>query len=92
MARPTMYERVAEELAAWIEDESTKVAEAMREGGRSPFGAPVTEADKLAYYAAQLYLPDGTPNGVGRNQLMQRLGPEEFVRVLAAVDKARGGM
>lgn len=87
-----MYERVAEELAAWIEDESTKVAEAMREGGRSPFGAPITEADKLAYYAQQLYLSDGTPNGVGRNQLMERLGVEGFVNVLAAADKARGGM
>ncbi len=87
-----MVERVVTEVERWLDEESTKVAEGMFEGGRSPFGAPATEQDKLAYYAQQLYLPDGSPNGIGRNQLIERLGVEDFVRVLAAVDKRQGVM
>lgn len=81
-------DRVTEELAAWIDQMANEMAEAMSAGGTAPFAAQLTESQKLDYYLAKLFNPDGTPNLQGRAGEMQRLGPEGFSSVYKAVIKA----
>jgi hypothetical protein len=76
---------VAEDLAQYIDDLSSQIAEAMSAGGTAPFAAQITEQEKLNYYTAALFSPDGTPNMQGRAREMQRLGPEGFASVYKAV-------
>ncbi len=88
-----MLEAVAAELAEWVEQMAEEVAEGLTEGGRSPFGAPATEREKLDYYEQQLFLPDGAPNMAGRQALLQRAGALGFVETMNAVMKRqRAGM
>lgn len=85
-----MLEQVAEELADWIDRMAQEVAAGMMQDGRSPFGAQMTEQEKLEYYAQQLFNPDGSPNVEGRQKLIERVGVDGFVRILNAVMKGRG--
>ena len=84
----SMLDAVATDLAIWLDQESTRIAAAMAPQGISPFAAPVSEEQKLQYYRDQLFNPDGSPNLDGRNQQMQRLGPQGFTQVYKAVLKA----
>jgi hypothetical protein len=84
----TMLDDVASDLAVWIDQVSNELALAMAPQGVSPFAAPISESQKLEYYRAQLFNPDGTPNLQGRAAQMQRLGPEGFTQVYKAVIKA----
>jgi|SRR5215471_722150 len=88
MPSQTVLDAVATDLAVWIDQESTRIAAAMAPQGVAPFAANLTEEQKLEYYRAQLFNPDGTPNLPGRNQQMQRLGPLGFTQVYKAVLKA----
>jgi hypothetical protein len=85
--RMTMLEEVANDLALWIDDTSTKVALAFAPG-RAPFSAQMTEHDKLSYYTRALFNPDGTPNTAGRQREVARLGVERFAQVYKAVVQA----
>jgi hypothetical protein len=84
----TWLDDVASDLAAWIDDTATQIALAMAPRGQQPFAAQMTEQQKLAYYTARLFNPDGSPNMQGRTQELQRLGPEGFAGVYKAVIKA----
>jgi hypothetical protein len=88
MPSPTILDRVASDLALWLDQESTRIAAAMAPQGSAPFSAQLSEQQKLQYYRDQLFNPDGTPNLQGRNQQMQRLGPQGFTQVYKAVLKA----
>lgn len=88
MPETTMLDDVATDLAAWIDDTANQIALALAPTGRAPFSAPISESQKLEYYRAQLFNPDGTPNLGGRTQEMNRLGPEGFTQVYKAVIKA----
>ena len=88
MAEPTMLDQVATDLALWIDQTSTRIAAALAPQGIAPFSADIDETQKLEYYRAQLFNPDGTPNLQGRAAQMQRLGPEGFTLVYKAVLKA----
>jgi hypothetical protein len=83
-----MLDTVAADLSLWLDEVGNQLAEAMMSGGTAPFAAQLTEADKLRYYTAHLFNPDGTPNMQGRAQEMQRLGPENFAMTFKAVLKA----
>ena len=83
-----MLDRVATDLAMWLDQESTRIAAALAPAGVAPFSAQLSETQKLDYYKNQLFNPDGTPNLDGRQQQMQRLGPEGFTQVYKAVMKA----
>jgi len=85
--RQTMLDEVANDLALWIDDTSTKVALAFAPG-RAPFSADLTEAQKLDYYTRALFNPDGTPNQQGRAREVARLGVEHFAQVYQAVIQA----
>ena len=82
-----MLDDIANDLALWIDDTATKVALAFAPG-RAPFSAQVTEEQKLEFYTAQLFNPDGSPNQQGRSKEIARLGPEGFANVYQAVVRA----
>ena len=83
------YELVAADTAAWVDKMSAQLADSMRYGGRAPFAAPASEADKLQYYEDQLFNPDGSPNAQARTDLIQRVGTQKWAATLGAVMKAR---
>jgi hypothetical protein len=83
--QPNILDQVAQDLADWIDTTAQQIADSLTAGGSAPFAAQVTEAQKLAYYRAQLFNPDGTPNLQGRQAQMTRLGPESFSQVFKAV-------
>lgn len=77
---------VATDLAYWIDDTASKLALAFAPG-RAPFSADITEDQKLGFYRSQLFNADGSVNSQGRTAQIERLGAEEFGRVLKAVTK-----
>lgn len=87
MTKPHSLDLIAQDLADWIDRTATKLAEAMTEGGASPFAAQTTRQERLEYYTEQFFNPDGTPNEQGRQAQLARLGPEGFLRALRAVTK-----
>lgn len=84
------YEQVSQDLADWIETRSDQMVEAMKEGGRAPFEAPMTAKEKLDFYTEKLFNADGTPNTQGRQSLINTLGVGGYVRVSQVVNAAHG--
>lgn len=82
---PNVLDQVAEELADYVDQMATELAEELMAGGTAPFAAQLTEQQKLDFYTNQLFNPDGTVNHQGRAEQMQRLGPEAFAVVFKAV-------
>lgn len=88
MPNTTLLDDVANDLAIWLDQTASQIAEAMAPRGTAPFAANLSETEKLEYYRNQLFNPDGTPNGPGRDAQQQRLGPQGFTQVYKAVIKA----
>ena len=86
MRGQNMLDDVATDLALWIDETATEVALAFAPA-RAPFSAKITEDQKLEFYKARLFNPDGSPNQAGRQAEVQRLGPEGFGHVYKAVVK-----
>lgn len=89
MAKQSTADRLAAQLEEWIERRSTELAEAILGSPLAPQVETPTRAEALAYYRAQMFLPDGSPNAAGRAALLQRVGPDGFERV--ALELAKGG-
>jgi LysM repeat protein len=53
--------------------------------GVAPFAASLSNSQKLEYFTAQLFNPDGSPNLQGRSTWIGRLGPEGFANVYRIV-------
>jgi hypothetical protein len=77
---------IADDLATWVDQTASEVALAFAPA-RAPFSANITEDQKLQFYRARLFNPDGSPNVQGRNEEIQRLGGEGFGLVYKAVIK-----
>lgn len=86
MPRTNMLDEVANDLALWIDETANQIAVAFA-ATHAPFSATVTEAQKLAFYKAKLFNPDGSPNAAGREEEYQRLGSDGFAQVYKAVIK-----
>ena len=82
--QPNFLDDVADDLSVWIDQTAEDVARAFAPG-RAPFSADLTEEQKLNYYRAQLFNPDGSPNVNGRTAQIQRLGAQGFAQVYKAV-------
>src|SRR5262245_39621578 len=87
MARQTMFDEVANDLALWIDQTATEIALALAPR-TAPFAVHLTEEQKLDVYTRQLFNPDGSPNQAGRDRLQQRVGPEGFAQIYKAVVRA----
>src|SRR5215210_6590344 len=87
MARD-VAERVAEELADWLEIRSTQVANAVLESAYRPRVVEPTRAEALAYYRPLLLNPDGTVNEAGKQQLIAQLGALGYRDVARSLARA----
>lgn len=93
MPKQNVLDQIAEELGEWIESTADALAEALVSSGDvAPFAANLTENQRLAYFSAQMYLPDGSVNLEGRNQLLQSLGPDGYSAVARTVLRSLGGL
>jgi hypothetical protein len=66
----------------------TDLTRSFQAGGRSPFAAPTTEAQKLAFYKRAFFNKDGSPNQAGRKATMARIGldgPTGYVETMRKV-------
>ena len=88
--RSHWLDSLADDLHDWMQTEIDVMTRALREGGRSPFAARVTEADKLRFYQRAFFNPDGSPNQVGRQQTLARIGVEGYVTVMKALARNQG--
>jgi hypothetical protein len=82
------YQLIADDLALWLENMSTQIADAMKPQGLAPFAVQISDQQKILYYRNQIFNPDGTPNMQGRTEEMNRLGPAGFRMVYKAVVQA----
>ena len=90
MPRPRRHylDDLADDLFDWIEAQIVGLTDAFQAGGRSPFAAPVSEAQKLAFYKRAFFNKDGSPNEAGRKATMARIGidgPTGYVATMKAV-------
>lgn len=87
MPRPRRHylDDLADDLFEWMQEMIEDLTLAFKSGGRSPFAAPVNEAQKLAFYTRAFFNKDGSPNEAGRKATMQRIGVDEYVRTMKQV-------
>jgi hypothetical protein len=88
MPQRDIYDLIAEDLAYWLENESTALAMGMSHQGVAPFAAVLSTGQKLEYYRAQFFNQDGSPNAQGRQNMLTLLGPKGFADVYHAVTRA----
>lgn len=81
---PSFLDGMANDLAQWINTTADDVARAFAPG-RAPFSADLSEEQKVEYYRAQLFNPDGSPNVPGRTAQINRLGAAGFAQVYKAI-------
>src|SRR5262249_41488935 len=56
----------------------------------TPPSAPLTQAEKVRYFANMIWTPDGEPNLPGRDALEQKHGWQGFAGILTHLSKAHG--
>jgi len=91
-----IYERVASDLADWLNTMPKLLATAMRGGPhqQGPFKHPATGKQKYEIYKAKLFNADGTPNLQGRKQLLSSSTPRQYAEIVHIVTgqmKREGG-
>lgn len=89
MPKQHTADRLAADLVEWAERRSTELAEAILGSPLAPQVTTPTKAEALAYYQRMMWLPDGTPNQPGRDQLLARVGVDGFEKI--ALELAKGG-
>lgn len=89
MATQHMWEQAVDEVVDWLYSTSDRAAEVILAGGRAPFAADLTEDEKLRYYHEKFFNPDGSDNNQGRNEVMARVGPDEWAKVYKALIKPK---
>ncbi|MDB5541600.1 MAG: hypothetical protein JWQ89_3327 [Devosia sp.] len=89
MPREHVFEQASSDLAQWLDDTATQLADSLRGGGRAPFAANASESQKMHYYEQNLFNPDGSPNVQQRMAELHRLGITEYTKMLAEVTKTR---
>lgn len=87
-----LLDLVASDIADWVESMSDQLVGALTEGGIAPFAANVDNKQKLTYFESKIYLPDGSINVAGRNELMGQYGPDGYAAIMRSVLKSMGGL
>lgn len=90
MAAADQFASVIDAVTEWYEKTPDEIVDLILDGASSPFAANMSETDKLAYYNAQFFLPDGSPNQAGRQQELQRLGVPAYLKALSQMQKLHG--
>lgn len=93
MAKPShLLDQISVDIADWIESMSDQLVGALTEGGIAPFAANVDNKQKLTYFESKIYLPDGSINVAGRNELMKTYGPDGYAAIMRSVLRSLGGL
>jgi hypothetical protein len=85
MPKMHVADETVEVIRDWIERTTDEVAAALLDSPLSPMVAQPSRAEQLAYFRSKLYLPDGTPNPAGRDEILARYGPQGYEAVALAV-------
>lgn len=91
MPQKHMWDQVTDSLISWITNESPWYVNAIKGGGDSPFAQPLSEDEKKQYYESQMYNPDGSENDHGRQEVLQRIGIQQYIPLLSELEKKRSG-
>jgi hypothetical protein len=91
MASQDVADRIAQELADWLELRATQIADAVMQSPYRPRVVEPTRADALAYYRTVLLNPDDTPNPAGKAQFVQQYGPQAYADTAKALAKHIAG-
>jgi hypothetical protein len=78
-------DRVAQEIADWLDLRSTQVAGAILESVYRPRVVEPTRAKAAEYYARVLLNPDGSLNEAGKQQIIQQTGAQGYEAVAKTV-------
>lgn len=93
MPEKHMWDKVTDDLVGWITNESDWYINAIKGSGEAPFAQPLSEQQKKEYYKTQIYKENGEPNEQGRQEVLQRIGINNYVPLLSEMEKERkGGM
>lgn len=87
MAGQHIADQLAEEIVAWLDSTAEAVADALRGSPFSPQVVQTTAEERLDYFRAQLFNPDGTPNLAGRDHVLRQYGPDTYETVALALAK-----
>lgn len=84
-----IYETVAQDIAEWLNTMPKVLARAMRGGPhkQGPFKHPATGKQKYEIYKGKLFNDDGTPNVPGRQELLQKMNPQQYAQVVHVVTR-----
>lgn len=84
-----IYEVVAHDIAEWLDRMPKVLAAAMRGGPKQqgPFKHPATGKQKYEIFKGKLFNDDGTPNMAGRKELLSRMNPQQYARVVHIVTR-----
>lgn len=88
MASQDPAERVAQELAEWLELRSTQVANAILESVYRPRVVEPTTAETVAYFRPLLVNPDNTLNEQGKAKVISQYGATGYEDIARAVAKS----
>jgi hypothetical protein len=87
MPEMNLADRVAEIIADRIETTAQAVAEAILVSPLLPDVVQPSQKERLDYFRAQFFLPDGSPNAAGRQAVLELHGAQTFEDVAVALSK-----
>jgi len=83
---------LGQDLGRWIEETAQHLADRFTGSPYTPPSAPLTQAEKVRYFANMIWTPDGEPNLPGRDALEKKYGWKGFAGILTHLSKAHGRM
>lgn len=93
MPRQHVADRAADAIAEWLERTSEMVAQELLGSPYAPEVVTPTRAQALAFFDPLFFLPDGSPNEPGRQQVIDQYGADAFEEIATefARDLRRAG-
>lgn len=90
-------DEIGDEVAAWLEEEADYYVKELVGDYRTPFAAKTSETDKLGFYRRAFYQHDNEgnpqydkPNTKGREEIYNRVSPDQYVQIAKAVGPKGG--
>lgn len=87
MPAADLYGKVAEQLADWLEKTPEKIVSQWVGSGPKPFERKVGENEKRAYFRKMAFMPNGEPNVIGRQKLLDTYGVKGYTQIMRTLLK-----
>lgn len=88
MASVDIADRVAAEIAAWLDTRAQQISDAVLESVYRPQVVEPTTAARVAFFRGLLVNPDGTLNEAGKQRVIQQYGALGYRDVARSVARA----